>query len=378
MQKIFLLTPGPTSVPPEVLSAQARPIIHHRTKEFEALFKRVAEDLKIVFKTKNPVLIFCSSGSGAMEASIANLLSAGDKALVVKGGKFGERWEGMCKAFGVNVVPIELEWGDAVDPAVVKSHLNKDKDIKAVFTTLCETSTGSVTDIEAIGNIVKDTPAVLVVDAISGLGACDMQTDNWHVDVCVSGSQKGLMSPPGLAFESISDKALKMSESSTLPKYYYRWKDYFKSLEKNQTPWTPAVSLIVGLAEALERMKKEGMDNVIARHAKLADATRAAAKALGLELFPKMPADAVTAIKVPDGIDGKELKNTLDHKYDIKVAGGQAHLKGKIIRIAHLGYANYTDVLVGISALEMSLADLGYKVELGKGVRAAQEILHVS
>jgi aspartate aminotransferase-like enzyme len=203
-----------------------------------------------------------------------------------------------------------------------------------------------------------------------------MQTDNWHVDVCVSGSQKGLMIPPGLAFASVSEKALKMSESSTLPKYYFRWSDYFKSLGKKQTPWTPAVSLVVGLAEALNLMKKEGIENVIARHAKLARASRAAVKALGLELFAKTPADALTAIKVPEGIDGVELKNTLDHKYDIKVAGGQAHLKGKIIRIAHLGYANFTDILVGISALEMSLADLGYKVEMGKGVKAALEVLH--
>lgn len=378
MQKIFLLTPGPTSVPPEVLTAQGRPIIHHRTKEFGEIFMRVCEGLKAVFKTKNPVLVFCSSGSGAMESAVANLLSAGDKALVVKGGKFGERWEGICRAYGVNVVPIELEWGDAVDPAVIKSYLDKDKEIRAVFTTLCETSTGVLTDIRAIGDIVKDTPAVLVVDAISGLGACDMQTDNWHVDVCVSGSQKGLMIPPGLAFASVSEKALKMSESSTLPKYYYRWKDYLKSLEKKQTPWTPAVSLVIGLAESLKLIKAEGMDNVIARHAKLAKAARAAVKALGLELFSKVPADAVTAIKVPDGVDGVELKDTLDYKYDIKVAGGQAHLKGKVIRIAHLGYANFTDILIAVSALEMSLRDLGYKVELGKGVRAAEEVLHAS
>jgi len=378
MQKIFLLTPGPTSVPPEVLSAQGRPIIHHRTKEFGEVFIQVCEDLKLIFKTKNPVLIFTASGSGAMESAVANLLSAGDKALVVKGGKFGERWEGICKAYGVNVVPIDLEWGDAVDPAVIKTHLDKDKEIKAVFTTVCETSTGVLTDIKAIGDIVKDTPAVLAVDAISGLGACDMQADNWHVDVCVAGSQKGLMTPPGIAFASVSEKALKMSESSTLPKYYYRWKDYFKSLEKKQTPWTPAVSLVIGLAESLKLMKDEGIDKVIARHAKLAKAARAAVKALGLEIFSKVPADAVTAIKVPDGIDGVKLKETLDHKYDIKVAGGQAHLKGKIIRIAHLGYANFTDILIGISALEMSLRDLGYKIELGKGVKAAQEVLHAS
>jgi aspartate aminotransferase-like enzyme len=376
MQKIFLLTPGPTSVPPQVLSAQSMPIIHHRTVEYGEIFMQVCEDLKYVFRTDNTVLVFTASGTGAMESSIANLLSAGDKALVVKGGKFGERWAGICEAYGVEVIPIDMEWGEAVDPASVKSHLDKDKDIKAVCATLCETSTGVLADIEAIGKIVKDTPAVLLVDAISGLGACEMRTDDWHVDVCVSGSQKGLMIPPGLAFASVSEKALKMSESSTLPKYYFRWKDYFKSLGKKQTPWTPAVSLVIGLAEALKLMKEEGMDNVIARHGKLARAARAAVKALGLELFAKSPADALTAIKVPEGIDGVELKNTLDHKYDIKVAGGQAHLKGKIIRIAHLGYANFTDILVGISALEMSLADLGYKIDAGKGVKAALEVLH--
>jgi len=376
MQKIFLLTPGPTSVPPEVLSAQSKPIIHHRTVEYGEIFMQVCEDLKYVFRTNNTVLVFTASGTGAMESAIVNLLSAGDKALVVKGGKFGERWAGICEAYGVKMIPIDMEWGDAVDPATVKAHLDKDKDIKAVCTTLCETSTGVLADIKSIGEIVKNTPAVLLVDAISGLGACEMQTDNWHVDVCVSGSQKGLMIPPGLAFASVSEKALKMSESSTLPKYYYRWSDYFKSLGKKQTPWTPAVSLVVGLAEALKLMKAEGIENVIARHAKLAEAARAGVKALGLELFPKVPADALTAIKVPEGIDGVKLKNMLDHKYDIKVAGGQAHLKGKIIRIAHLGYANYTDIVVGIAALEMSLADLGYKVEMGKGVKAALEVLH--
>jgi aspartate aminotransferase-like enzyme len=378
MQKIFLLTPGPTSVPPEVLSAQARPVIHHRTKEYGEIFTQVGEDLKYVFKTKNTVLVFTASGTGAMESSVVNLLSAGDKALVVKGGKFGERWEELCKAYGVNVIPIEVTWGDSVDPAAIKAALAKDKSIKAVYTTLCETSTGALMDIEAIGKIVKDTPAVLVVDAISGLGACDMQTDNWNVDICVSGSQKGLMIPPGLAFASISPKALKMSETSTLPKFYYRWKDYYKSLEKKETPWTPAVSLVVGLAEALKLMKAEGMDNVIARHAKLAKATRAAAKALGLEIYPKHPADALTAIVAPEGIDGAKLKSTLDQKYDIKVAGGQSQLKGKIIRMAHLGYANYSDIVIGISALEMSLADMGYKVEMGKGVKAALEVLRAS
>lgn len=377
MKKIYLLTPGPTTVPDAARAAEGQPIIHHRTTEFEDIFKRVSEDLKIIFKTQNPVLTLAASGTGAMEGAVANTLSAGDKALVVQGGKFGARWSEICEAYRVEAVNIDLEWGDIAEPGVVKEHLDKDPDIKAVFTTLCETSTGTLFPTKDYGEIIRERPnTIFVVDAISGLGACDMETDAWGVDICVAGSQKGLMIPPGLAFASVSEKAWKLAETSTLPKYYFNFKKARKSLEeKGQTPYTPAVSLIVGLGKALEMIKAEGMDNVLKRHALLAEATRAGVKALGLELFSKSPANAVTAVKAPEGVDGGEIKKTLDKKYGIKVAGGQAHLKGKIFRIAHLGFIATFDVITGMSALELTLKDLGYPVELGKGLCAAEEVL---
>lgn len=375
MKKIFLMTPGPTQVPPEVSASEGKPIIHHRTPEFETIFKDILSGLKKVFKTENTVLIFASSGTGAMESAVANLLCAGDTALTVAGGKFGERWTEICRAYGVNAIQIDVEWGYAVEPSLIEKYLKEHPEIKAVYATLNESSTGTATDIKSIGEIVHKTPAVLVVDAISGLGAMEMKTDEWHVDVCVSASQKALMLPPGLAFASISEKAWKLCEKSTLPKYYFCWKAGRKMLAENQTPYTPAVSLCVALQTALKMILDEGIDNVIARHTKLAEATRAAVKALGLELFSKSPSNALTAIKVPANIPGKELKNRIEKVYGITVAGGQAQLKGKIIRIAHLGYCTDADVILSISALERSLKDLGYPVELGKGLKAAQEIL---
>ena len=376
LKKGYLLTPGPTPVPPESLLAMARPIIHHRTNEFRAILGQVAEDLKYVYQTKNDVFIFASSGTGAMEAAVANILSAGDKALAVTGGKFGERWQEICQAYKIDVTPLEIEWGTAVEPKVIKDKLSKEPDIKAVFTTLCETSTGVRTDIKTIAQITKDHQAVLVVDAISALGAEDLKTDEWGIDVVVSGSQKGLMIPPGLSFISINDKAYKAIEQSRLPKYYFDIKKAKKSFDKTDTPWTPAVSLIIGLQQALKMIREEGIENIIQRHKVLAEATRQAMKALDLELLaPKSPANAVTAVKVPEGIDGAAIVKNLRDKYDVWIAGGQAHLKGKIFRIAHLGYMNQFDIIVGITALEAVLKELSYKFELGAGVKKAEEIL---
>jgi len=376
MKKFYLLTPGPTPVPHKVRQAEAQPIIHHRTKEYAEIFREVSEDLKTVFKTSNAVLTFAASGTGAMEGAVANTLSPGDRALVVKGGKFAERWAEICEAYGVEVVPIDIEWGDFVSPETIKEHLDRDPGIKEVFTTLCETSTGTLNPIKEIGEIIKNREGTLLtVDAISGLGACDIEVDKWNVDICVAGSQKGLMLPPGLAFASVSEKAWKFIDNSKLPQYYFDFKKAKKSLEKGQTPYTPAVSLTIALKNALDMIKEEGIGNVLNRHQKLADATRAAVKVLGLELLSKKPANAVTAVKVPEGIDGVELVDTLDKKYGIRVAGGQAHLKGKIFRIAHLGYMDRFDIITVIAGLEMTLSDLGYKVEIGKGVKAAEEIL---
>ena len=371
MQKKYLFTPGPTTVPPECLLAMARPIIHHRTSEYRKIFAEVREGLKYVFKTQNEVLTFTSSGTGAMEAGIANLLSRGDRVLVVKGGKFGERFAEIADAYGVVVTAIDIEWGKTVDPELIRRELNSE--IKAVFTTLCETSTGVANDIKEISEIVAETQAVLVVDAISGLGAMDIKTDEWRVDVVISGSQKGLMIPPGLSFACLSNKAWNLVEKASLPKYYFDFKNVRKAQEKSDSAFTPAISLIIALHEALKMLKQEGIENVLSRHALLADATRQAIKSLGLELFAEVPANSVTAVKVPDGIDGVAFVNRLREK-GVSIAGGQAHLKGKIFRLAHLGYMDIFDILQMISAVEVCLSEMGYRFERGAGVRAAEEV----
>jgi len=376
MQKKYLLTPGPTSVPSEVLLTMSQPIIHHRTTEYRKIFTKVNEELKYLFQTTSDVLIFSSSGTGAMEGAVSNLLSPNDQALVVKGGKFGERFAEICTAYGVEVIPIDVVWGEAVDPKKIESKLAENPNIKAVFTTLCETSTGVVNDIESIGNIVAKSRAVLVIDAISGLGAMEYKPDLWHVDVTVGCSQKGLMLPPGLSFVSLSEAGWKLVEGSKLPKYYFSFLKAREGVGGGEPPFTPAVSLIIGLNKALEMIREEGIESVWKRHSRLATAIRAAMKALGLELFaPRAPADAVTAVKVPIGVDGALLVKKMSEKYGMTIAGGQDHLKGKIFRIATLGYADTFDAISVLGALEMTLSELGYEIELGTAVRAAEEIL---
>ncbi len=372
-----LMTPGPVPVPPDALMAMARPMIHHRTEEFERIIVEVTDGLKYVFQTENDVIILSSSSTGAMESSVVNLLSPGDRALVIGGGKFGERWAEICEAYNIDFHLIHVEWGKPVDIERVREKLESDPSIKCVYSTLCETSTGIVHDIESLGAIVKTfEDTLLIVDAVSGLGAVDIQTDNWHVDVVVSGSQKGLMTPPGLAFISLSDLAWDAVEKSKLPKYYFDLKEARKSLSKNQTPFTCSVSLILALRESLGQIKREGIRNVLARHARLAQATRAGVEALGLELFAKAsPSNAVTAVTVPEGVDGKTLVRLIDEKYGVTFAGGQDELSGKIFRIAHLGYCDDLDIIASTSALEMALSDMGYAVTLGAGVRAAEQVL---
>ncbi len=374
MKKKVLLTPGPTPVPPEVLSALGRPIIHHRTSEFQDIFKEVNAGLQYVFATKDEVLTFASSGTGAMEGCVANLLSPGDLAICVSGGKFGERWGEICKAYGVKTIIINIEWGKAVQPAQIEEALKQNPEVKAAFVTHCETSTGVVTDVQALAKVVGATKAVLVVDAISSLGAMELAKDEWGVDVVVSGSQKALMIPPGLGFCSLSAKAWQLVEKSTNPKYYFNFTKARKLWQKADTPYTPAVSLVIGLNEALKMVQEEGLENVLKRHARLAQATRAAMKALGLKLLAEQPANAVTSVYVPQGIDGQKLVKLLRTTYGISIAGGQADLKGKIFRLAHLGYMNEFDMLLGIAAVEKGLVELGANIELGKGVKAAQEV----
>jgi len=370
-----LFTPGPTPLPEEVRLGQAREIVHHRGKEFAEIFKEVRQGLKYVFQTKEEVFVFTASGTGAMEAAIANLLSSGDRVLVIKGGKFGERWAEIATAFDVQVIPLDVKWGSAPDPGLIKKKLTAHPEIKAVFTQLVETSTGVVYDIKATAEAVRPTEAILVVDAISGLGAQFFPTDEWGIDVVIGGSQKALMIPPGLAFVTLSPKVWSFVENSHIPRYYWDFKKVRKALDKNQTPYTPAVSLICALRESLSLIKKEGWENVLARHARLAEATRKAALALGLKIFSKVPSNVVTAIKVPPGIDANELRTIMRDGYGVQVARGQEKLRGKIIRIAHLGWMDRSDMVAAISSLEMSLSKLGYPVALGKGVAAAEEVL---
>jgi aspartate aminotransferase-like enzyme len=377
MLKKQLFSPGPTPVPERVLLAMAGPVMHHRDPAYEELFQEVREGLQYVFQTKNEVLVFASSGTGAMEGAVCNTLSRGDEVLVVRGGKFGERWGEICEAYGVNFTPIDVPWGKAVDPLAIEKALDVQPAIKAVFVQASETSTGAMHPIKEIADIVKKRDAtILVVDAISGLGVFDLPMDKWGLDVVISGSQKAFMLPPGLAFAALSPKAWGFVEKSTLPKFYFNFKAEAASVQKNQSQFTPAISLVVGLREALRMFKEEGLENVFKRHEQLARATREATTALGLELLaPESPSNALTAIKAPEGVDGKKLKKNFEDMYGLIIAGGQSQLKGKIIRIAHIGYFQPLDIIQAVSTLELVLKDMGYPVELGKGVRAAEEIL---
>ncbi|MDD5130201.1 MAG: alanine--glyoxylate aminotransferase family protein [Candidatus Omnitrophica bacterium] len=375
MKKEYLLTPGPTPLPPQISLAMARPIIHHRTPQFQEILKEASLGLKWVFQTVNNVYMISSSGTGAMEAAVINLLSGGDTALVVQGGKFGERWTEIAKAYGINVEVLDVEWGKAVNPAEIGKRLKANPQIKAVFATLCETSTGVDNDIQAIAAVVKETSAVLAVDAISGLGAVDLKTDAWGVDVVVAGSQKGLMLPPGLGFICVSPKAWKLVEASKSSRYYLDLRKAKKALDKNDTPFTSSITLIIALNEALKIMQQDGLENIFRRHKIMADATRAAMLALGLELFaPTASSDGVTAAKVPAGIDGEKLVKTMRDTYGVTIAGGQAELQGKVIRIAHMGFITESDIIMGLSCLEKVLTLMGYKFTLGAGVKAAEEV----
>lgn len=375
MKKEYLLTPGPTPLPPQVSLAMAKPIIHHRTPQFQEILKEASLGLKWAFQTANDVFIISSSGTGAMEAAVMNLLSCGDTALVIQGGKFGERWTEIAKAYGINAEIIDVQWGKAVDPAEISKKLKANPQIKAVFTTLCETSTGVDNNIQAIAAAVKESPAVLVVDAISGLGAVDLKTDAWGVDVVVAGSQKGLMLPPGLGFITVSPKAWKLVEVSKSSRYYLDLRKAKKALDKNDTPFTSSITLIIALNEALKMMQQDGLENIFKRHRVMALATRAAMQALGLELFaPLAASDGVTAAKVPGNIDGEKLVKTMRDTYGVTIAGGQDELKGKVIRIAHMGYITESDIIMGLSCLEKVLTQMGHKFTLGAGVKAAEEV----
>jgi serine---pyruvate transaminase len=382
MLKRFLLTPGPTPVPPEVLSALGEPIVHHRAPRFTEILMEVVAGLKRVFQTTNDILVYSSSGTGVMESAVVNLINAGDHVLVASVGNFGERFIKLNKTWGAEVTALEYEWGTRADPADIAAALAKDPSIKAVFVQFSETSTGVVNDIKAIGDVVAATPAVLVVDAISGLGATDLKTDEWHVDVCLAGSQKALMVPPGLAYAAVSEKAWKVVEQCTTRRFYFDWVTTRKKMtgDSAQTPYTPPVSLLVAQNAALRLIEEEGLENVFARHRVLGRACKEGVKALGLELFgPDDPeANSVTACKVPEGLDGGKITKLARDKYGVWLAGGQGPMKGKIFRFGHCGYFGASDIVVGLSVLEMVLAQLGYDVKFGASLAAAEQVFIAS
>jgi aspartate aminotransferase-like enzyme len=379
MQKKYLMTPGPTPVPSEVLLAQARPMIHHRTPDFNAVVRDCVEGLKYVFQTeKSDVLIFASSGTGAMESAVANCFCVGDKVLVGSNGKFGQRMAQIAKAYGLDVTVLEYGWQQVVAPADIARFLEENPETRGVIVTQSETSSGVLNDVQAVGAIVAGYPdCVLIVDSITGIGAVDCKTDEWGLDVVMTGSQKGLMLPPGLAALSVSPRAWKAYGRSTLPKFYFDWKKYKSNLEKDTTPFTPAVSLMMGLAESLRLMREEGIENIIVRHARLAEAMRTGCEALGLELFAPREGrgNAVTPVWVPEGIDGKKLVSLLKNKHGVTIAGGQDDYAGRIFRVGHLGYFGDFDIITTLVALEMTLKELGYDFEPGTGVKAAEAVL---
>jgi aspartate aminotransferase-like enzyme len=375
MKKQYLITPGPTPIPPEVSSKEGLPILHHRTTEFGVYFDEVIEGLKYVFQTRNDLLLMTCSGSGGMESAVANLISAGDTAIVASSGAFGERWGKILERYGAKVVWVREPSGHAIVPAKVEDALKQNPGAKAVFTQHTETSTGVVNDVSKLGEIIAKTSAVFVLDAISGLGGQELRTDDWKVDVVVAGSQKGLMTAPGLAMVSVSTKAWPLVEASKSPRFYFDYRTMKKSIPNKETPYTPAVTLVVSMAEALRQIKQEGIEQIWARHAWLAHATREGVKALGLTIFAKTPCNVLTSIDVPAGVDGKKIIKRMREEYGVSIAGGQVELEGKIVRLAHMGYMGRFDVIVGLSALEMMLHDMGAKIELGKGVAAAQKLL---
>jgi len=376
--KQYLMTAGPTPVPPAVSQAMATPMLYHRAPEFVELYERVLRKLPAVFRTGNDVLTFAASGTGGLESAAANLVRPGTKALVCAAGKFGERWIELGEAYGGELVRYEPGWGARLDAAEIDRLLASNDGIEVVFATLSETSTGIVHDVQAIAEVADHHGAILAVDAVSGLGAAELRQDEWGIDVVVAGSQKALMCPPGLGFASVSQRALDyVAENGDHPpgRYYFDWSRTANSQRKGDSPFTPAVGLFLGLDVALDLIEEEGLDNVMARHQLLARATRAGAAGLGLDLFgdPDERSTVVTAIELPETIDGAKVPGAL-RKLGITANGGQNQLKGRILRIAHCGYFGAFDILTSLAGLEMVLQQLGHEVELGAGVAAAQRV----
>ncbi len=376
MIKQLLLAPGPTPVPPRVLLAMAQPVIHHRSPQFSADFAQAREGLRAVFQTKQDVLMLAASGTGAMEAAVTNCFSAGDEIVVVNAGKFGERWLKLCNAFELKPIEIRVEWGRAVRPDQVEDALRAHPSARGLLVQGSETSTTAVHPLKELAQLTRARDVLLVVDGITAVGVYDIPMDAWGIDVLITGSQKALMLPPGLGFIALSDRAWGRVATSRQRRFYFDLQRERDNQNKNTTAWTPAISLIYGLREALALLQEEGLPNVFTRHERMAQATRAAAGALGLSLVaPDNPSPATTGIFVPDGVDGGKLVAYLRDRMNVTFAGGQDHLKGKIVRIAHLGYIGAFDTITAIAALEMALRHFGHAVELGRGVGVAEERL---
>src|SRR3954464_10567219 len=372
-EKQYLLTPGPTPVPPQVLAALAEPVIHHRARDYRDIYARCLARLAEIYRTANDVLMFTASGTGAFESAVANLTSPGERQLVLSAGNFGERWAGMAKAFGADVVHTRLEWGETPEPEDLRSALAAAGDVRVVYLTHSETSTGVVCDVQALAAVAKDAGALVVVDAVSSLGAVPLETDAWDLDVVVSGSQKALMCPPGLGLAAVSETALAATGSS--PRFYFDWERTRKAQQTLDAPVTLPVSLVAGLDVALELLFEEGLEAAFDRHVRLGRAARAGVKALGLELFsPDEDRSAVvTAVRAPAGIDSGDVIRGVRDRFGITIANGQGELKGKIFRLGHIGWFDVFDITTQIGAVELVLADLGADVERGSAVTAALE-----
>ena len=374
MDETLLMIPGPTRVAPRVLKAMSENIVNHRSAIFGKFLTETSEMISNIFQTNNKSYILTGSGTAAMEAAIVNILEPGDKILNVFGGKFGERFSNIVEAFGGESKRIEVEWGKAANPDDIKEALEEDESIKAVTVVHNETSTGVANPIKEIGKILDDYDALYIVDTVSSLGGAEVDVDGYNIDICVTGSQKCLAAPPGLAAITLSDDAWNVIDNTDSRCYYLDLKKYRKtsSLEPPETPYTPAVSLVYALHEALKVVEEEGLKNRIRRHELAAEATRNAIKALGLELFPdeRVSSTTVTAVKLPEGVTDAELRGTMRNKYHVELAGGQDHLKGKIFRIGHMGNITHRELITTFSALEMTLRELGFDVEMGEGVAA--------
>jgi aspartate aminotransferase-like enzyme len=373
--KPYLMTPGPTPIPPEVSQAMAYPVVYHRAPAFVPIYAKALDNLKLVFDTKNEVLCFAASGTGGMDSAFANLVQPGDKVLVSSAGKFGERWRDLAEAYEADYTYLDVEWGTQIDPAAVDAALTENPGIELVYTTFSETSTGVVHDVKAIAEVAHKHGALIIVDAISGLGAGELHQDDWELDVVVSGSQKALMLPPGLGFASPNEAALERAAARPQGRFFFDWVKASKGQKKDppDSPFTPPVNLFMALGKALDMILEEGMPAVYDRHRLLGRAARAAMKAHGLEIYGLDAEEAavVTAVSVPDGIDGNQITKIMRDKYGITIAGGQSQLKGKIFRIAHCGYFGPFDIITVVSALELTINELGGSLELGAGVGAA-------